>query len=514
MSITIRDCLQLPSLSLGKVIAGHNGLDNIVNTVSVVEFDDYDDSFCTPNELLITAFYSKRDNVNAQCVAIQEYKKSGDVGIVLFYSNQILKTISPQLIEVSNRLSFPIIAIPGENIGIRYSDVISDVMEAIFIDRKTNNFFVNNTMERISQLTESNRNITTVLSFASEYAKASFFLCDEKKNLIAASYWPFTNKMDSNLIFNDYKESGYSVYKMPFIKNGTELTLFAASKNGKLNNRIMNEVIEVIQLFVVIWNYNLNISTRESLIPALLESDRTLIETISSEQKIDISSLNAMMFVDLDIDNSKLKLRQQIALSIKNIICHNCSNGIVDLFGNLVVIINSQSKDSTRYQLLENDIISYVETIKEPLYYTVFSGLDLSLGVKELYLKYCSSINTAKKIYPLKTFFTYSEIIFSNKCKNIIDSMDNEKEEYIKMLRPIIEDSEEDLLLTLSTYMLDAGSEVKKTAELLFVHRNTVQYRLSKIKSLMNLDFSKMPMYYDVYLSAAILRASMACSKE
>ena len=38
MSITIRDCLNLPSFSFGNVVAGKNGLDKIVSSVSVMEF--------------------------------------------------------------------------------------------------------------------------------------------------------------------------------------------------------------------------------------------------------------------------------------------------------------------------------------------------------------------------------------------------------------------------------------------------------------------------------------------
>ena len=37
-------------------------------------------------------------------------------------------------------------------------------------------------------------------------------------------------------------------------------------------------------------------------------------------------------------------------------------------------------------------------------------------------------------------------------------------------------------MLTLSAYLLDAASELKKASEILFVHRNTVLYRLNKIK--------------------------------
>ena len=45
------------------------GLDSIVNTVSVVEFDTPGDSYSISNELLLSALYSIKDDVDAQCRA-------------------------------------------------------------------------------------------------------------------------------------------------------------------------------------------------------------------------------------------------------------------------------------------------------------------------------------------------------------------------------------------------------------------------------------------------------------
>ena len=42
---------------------------------------------------------------------------------------------------------------------------------------------------------------------------------------------------------------------------------------------------------------------------------------------------------------------------------------------------------------------------------------------------------------------------------------------------------QEDLLATLSVYLLDAQANVSRTAELLYLHKNTVKYRLHKINS-------------------------------
>lgn len=525
MSITIKDCLQLPSLSLGNVIAGHKGLNNIVNTVSVVEFDNYDDNFRTANELLITAFYSIKDDVSAQCIAIEEFKRSGDVGMVLFYSDMILKSISPKVIETANNLDFPIILLPGDNMGLRYSDVINDVMEAIFINRKTSNFFVNNTIERISQLSESNRNITSVLKFASDYAKAAFFLCDNSLNLIAASYWPSTNKIDFELVKSVFKNDdnlkfsivdslitnySYEYHKVPFLdKNGTSLNLFAINRNNRLNSTVLNQIIEVIQLFAVIWNYNLNLSIKEALIPALIQGNLELINSIAVDQNINLSAINAIMFIDVNAEVSEassLAISKQLVNKIQLIFQGNCNNIIVDIFGKHIVILGSYNKSLAFDNILLDELSNELKKLKYKNYFAFFTDLNIRIEARNVYIKYCDNIEIASKIYPYTTFFSSTEIEFALKCKNILNSVNNEKQHYFELLSPIMEDNEEDLLLTLTTYFLDANSESKKTAELLFVHRNTIQYRLSKIKTMLNCEINKLPMSYEVYLAVALYR--------
>ena len=110
MSVTIKDCLKLPSLNLGQVIAGHAGLNQIVTTVSVLEFNDSDEQdLINPNELLISSLHCVKDDPEAQCRLLEKAKRSGDVGLIPFSSDLVLKTISPRLIRleasVSSRVS-------------------------------------------------------------------------------------------------------------------------------------------------------------------------------------------------------------------------------------------------------------------------------------------------------------------------------------------------------------------------------------------------------------------------
>lgn len=81
MSITVRDCLKLPSLRNAEVLAGHAGLDQYVSTVSVLE---YAKTFAMANplflgnEIILTAFISIKDDVDAQCEAIRRLHAVGE----------------------------------------------------------------------------------------------------------------------------------------------------------------------------------------------------------------------------------------------------------------------------------------------------------------------------------------------------------------------------------------------------------------------------------------------------
>lgn len=85
MSITVYDCLKLPSLHSGKVVAGKIGLDRIVSSVSVVEIPEEhrEIKVFNPNELSVSALYAVKDNPAAQCADNKESGGNGVAALVL-----------------------------------------------------------------------------------------------------------------------------------------------------------------------------------------------------------------------------------------------------------------------------------------------------------------------------------------------------------------------------------------------------------------------------------------------
>jgi DNA-binding PucR family transcriptional regulator len=68
------------------------------------------------------------------------------------------------------------------------------------------------------------------------------------------------------------------------------------------------------------------------------------------------------------------------------------------------------------------------------------------------------------------------------------------------------DDARESLYETLVVYLLDAESNVAATAALLFVHKNTIKYRVHQMSAALHFDVNSMPEHHSLYCAVAIKR--------
>ena len=135
--LTVRDILQLPILSSGKVVAGARGLSRVVEHVSVMEVDLT--KWCSPTlvrgaALEISSMYSLADSEERQIQAVQHLNRTGGSGLLLCYVGKVLKEISPELIRVCDEMDFPLITMPGL---VGYKEIIREVSDALLgLDNK------------------------------------------------------------------------------------------------------------------------------------------------------------------------------------------------------------------------------------------------------------------------------------------------------------------------------------------------------------------------------------------
>ena len=117
MSVTVQDCLRLPAFHSARVIAGKNGLGRIVSSVSVVEIPEKtveSISVFNPNELLITSFFSIKDDPDRQCEEMRNLYDGGCVALVLFYVGDIISHVSDKLLQTADVMNIPLILIEDD----------------------------------------------------------------------------------------------------------------------------------------------------------------------------------------------------------------------------------------------------------------------------------------------------------------------------------------------------------------------------------------------------------------
>ncbi len=529
MSITVKDCFALPSLSGGTLIAGHHGLDEIVTRISVLEYDagveQESSKLFTYNELLISSFYSLKDDVTAQCKSLRYFKETGNVGLVLLYVGDILTAIDPLLIETANQIDLPLFLVKGPMTTIRYSDIITDVMEAIFMDNRRENNFVQATMKILSRLPAHQRSIDSLLRIMSDQSKVSLFLCDPNEILIAHALWPLHSELDyeyfvrmeaesqdtqtaNDRYFVEVTEDCLETYYHTIqIRCNQELLYLKLIDQGEnFSPALLTEIEECLSIFSSVYHYNLNTITTKALVDSLLKGNDYLAQEIAQELQIDLSKLQYFHMIcrkspDKSVSTSTSQFTsqstsQQYATFLQRLKVEQGERGtayIGETFEDYCVILSFTDISHSLEVLLQDSSTLQCMT------YGVQSYQELPAHYKEL----VTHLPILQCVFSCKTQWNVSHMYFARQLKHL-QADEQECKRILGIIEPLTKDKKHDLMETLFTYYFLAERESKTTAELLYVHRNTIQYRLQKIKELVSHDLNQLPDSIELYTACAL----------
>ncbi|MGM8211914.1 PucR family transcriptional regulator [Virgibacillus sp. W0430] len=130
MSISIRNSMKLGKFRACEVVAGHEGLDKVVENITIMEVPDIV-KWLKGRELILTSLFAIKDDADAQNLLIQQlyYAGASALAIKPFES---MKGIPNVIIQSANKLGFPVIQIPEH---VKYLDILSPVMHQIFNEK-------------------------------------------------------------------------------------------------------------------------------------------------------------------------------------------------------------------------------------------------------------------------------------------------------------------------------------------------------------------------------------------
>lgn len=518
MSITLKDCLSLPSLSFGKVVAGEDNLDKIVSSVSVLEFLDdagRDLDVFTPNELILSALFNFKTNVEKQCEAIKDLSNTGSIALVLFYVGKIVPDVDERLIQTANKLQFPLIVLENDSYRIKYSDIISDVMGAIIEDQHISKDFISATEKRLSQIPTELRTMENLLRIMSSHFKCNLLLSSSSQIYFQASYRPafVLNDLDYFYDLFCHEPTGYAtkdvildetefhLYKLDFSHaEGTRMTLYASCHNTQLNENILSDMCSCTNFFSTVWGYSLNLASPRSLLSLIFKTEEAAAKKYLRNSNIPFDHISNLIIVSSG--NSAMKpLQQEISRHFDEYHKFYLADQID---GHLVILSSFALSKSLDYALFD-ELWHFVENYDEKASFFMDRGNKEISSLKRTYTDYHKSEPALQKIFLNRRNWDDHDIML---CQEVIalSETDSKRREYLSSIIDSLQHDRDDLLQTLAVYMIDCDSRLNVAAKKLYLHRNTVTYRLNKARQLTNTNFTLMPAAYDFYTALALWR--------
>lgn len=516
MSITIRDCLNLPSFSFGNVVAGKNGLDKIVSSVSVMEFFSLSDfDIFTPNELIISAFYAIKDDVEKQCEALKELADTGAIALVLFYVGAVIPEIDEKVINLADKLELPLIELRSENYSIKYSDIITDVMTAIIQDQNASQDFIDTTKKRLEQLPFEVRTMENLLNIISNHYKCNLLLTGASQLYFQSQYRPTYISGDSDFFYEQFHNAptGYwektlmvqdktvHIYKMDFsYASNIRMTMYASCHNTVLDENILHNMCNCTLFFSTLWGYSLDLSSPETLLSLIFKT-----ETGAANRYLNAAGISFSRIANLIIVSPGGGDIQKLKAHLLAFFYDYKKYFLEDIIDNQIVILSAFDLTNSMDAALFEELWRYTDKFDPKATFFMNEGSKDIAALKRTYMDFRKSLPALYKIFQNRRNWDTHDIMLSQEIIALAET-ENKRTKYLSNLAEILKQDSDDLLTTLGVYMIDCDSKLNLTAQTLFLHRNTVTYRLNKVRQLTNTNFTLMPAAYDFYMALALWR--------
>ena len=518
MSVTVRNLLKLPSLANATVIAGKEGLDKIVTAVSVLETMEYklidDQEYFNDEfngcEIIITGFLNGADDIDAQYNIVKRFALSGEAGLILYYVGFIVKKVDPSIIKLADELKFPIIVMPYNRVNLRYSEAITEIMGLIIRDQISVEPMIVTLLESISKLPVHQQNVGTMIRLISNRLGASVILTTDKNKTLYEAAWPSDladiHKDVEKLTDADFKANPISmpgtkdtlVYREDVNISGTRYMLYIVHISGALAGILIQQAVEAVRIALKLWGKDKGESVATEIVEAILTDQPVKMRSLSAMFNLDIASVDSMWVINGSTFSSD-------DVHIVTDEAHKfCRTVCADLYKESIVLFTDNIKRKADVDALRANIEA---VLGKNVRISFFTNLKDTGEVRSAYLLNYDSWRDASMIMPDKEFFVSGDIEFANACRQIVEGGADSISEYLSLF-DIIEDKKgnDDYIDTLCTFLLDANSNVQTTSEKMFVHKNTIKYRIKTMSDCLGFTIGSMPGSEKLFKACGIKR--------
>jgi purine catabolism regulator len=511
----LSELLDLPVFNGAVLIAGKYSVDREVNTVNMMDAPDII-YFLKKDELLVTTAFHFKDDLDSLLLLIREMNKQGCSGLGI-KTKRFLQEIPESAISLANELHFPLLELP---IHTSLGDIVNKSLSYI-LDIRTNE--LHHAMETHQQFTNhimSGQGTHKILDSLSSLIDLPVVLLNHQLQLTGRKQFhnfPFSENLESLISTGHY-------FHFP----KTTMTAFS----------LLNETREIITLFPVYTHKQYSYLCVLGTVPL---SDRSTILTIKQATNViafELMKENALKqntrriqndfftnFIKGAFSTTEEVISRAKEFKIANEQRYICAVGKIDDEDKNLSLLQYQSEEELIHDTIESELQRFHQKIH---IFTIDQSylllMEMTGGWKEVVQPFLSLLkkiqikisshfqedlsfgisNYAEQLIHIPV--SYKEAIdalyygnMSGKKQFIDIYQPKEVPEILRMvpfdqLRKFYTDTfqafanepkrdHQVLLQTLAVY-LETHCQMSETAKRLYVHRNTVIYRLEKCEEI------------------------------
>lgn len=516
------DILKMPALSGAKLLTKVSGNSKIVSSMSVLEYANIsktqehitDRIRFWGNELIITSFANVANDVDLQCKNIKRYAMLHEVGFVLFYVGIFMPKVDQKLIDLANKLDFVLILMPENDPSLSYSSVITEVLDATFRDKMKNPVFAIDLLDQISKMDGQLQNMTTVLRLLSNRIHASIAVVDPSGNLIQSANWPRNKTIPWDTITGPNYESTAGGMATKFgelyveeVKLGNHNSKFSIkllAETSQVDVYSRAQIVEAIQIGQNLWGIGESSSALQvALLTAIFEDEFAEINRLSSQLHIDVSSIRSIWAFPVVSGIESTELRMKIVHSFNKY----SSVKVADFFHSVLFVLIDRS---IRISDLDNLLTELQAIIEQngidsvPIEIHDFNSIHQIMHLMSLVI---NTNTSARIIFPKTKHLTRADLELAMRIQDVVDQGMMLADKFVTdRIGELRQHKSTELIKTLQSYLLDNDLDMRETAKELFVHLNTVKYRINNASDALGYKIGKFPDTYDLIQALSVLR--------
>lgn len=523
------ELLQLPIFSNAKIAAGKNGIGRSVQTVNMMDAPDIID-FLKPNELLVTTAYFIRDNPT-EMVKLVKYMAKNDCSGLGIKTRRFIQSIPSEVIKIANEENLPLIELPLEH---SLGEIVNESLSHILKRRTKELQFAINTQREFTKLIHKGEKLSKIIDRLSTILDKPILLIDHLNRVLVETHHFRSKEMKklSENIVNDLEENHtstkqqplcFSVYRPASLK-GKFVRFFPVDTYFKKSYLIIigfdfpidgytllsvEQVTNVIS-FELLKQHALsekNLHIKNNFFTALLDGDIPIIEIAKRGEKYGLKKDQFYNVIACKIDESNESLTQSISFfnsfqteSFKFTIYEHLKAKFskvglefsIFIKNDVFILLIPVNREDKQTELQITKLIQFVQMeLNEQL------NVSISFGISSN----CEDIRSIRKGYrhaveALEAGYKLGKNLFiqTYRAKDIAELLqmipiENITEFYESTLKELAYTTNKDLLILVQTIsvFIENHCQIAETAKRLYVHRNTVVYRLEKCEELLNI---------------------------